>query len=215
MLGFAWVQPPRSGPRANPGHPLGFQCRVDGDSWLACQSPLNLQHLRSGWHTLHLRALNESGRGSPVAVWRWRVPGSRKGPKPGGPSHVAAPLPTGDEAGAAFSIEQIAPPGPLFPGAPAQAPALLLTNPNASPIAVTALETTIAAVPPGCVAENFLLIPSDASPAHPLVIAAESSVALPTQGLSPPAIAMLDLPVSQDACQGAQLELRYSGEAEG
>lgn len=216
--GFDWAQPPRPATKANPGHSLGFQCRLDDDGWAACQAPFELRRLSPGRHRFRVRATNEAGRSGPAAVWSWLVRRERRGPaKPApapDPAPPSPPEPSGEE-GAPFSIEQTSPPGNLFPGAPAQPLALRLTNPGATPIAVTAIEASLAAQLPGCTAENFLLIPSDASPAHPLSIPAEAGVDLPAQGISPPAIAMLDLQVSQDACQGVELQLRYSGRAEG
>jgi hypothetical protein len=110
---------------------------------------------------------------------------------------------------------QVAPPADLYPGAPAQPLALRVENPNPVPIEITSLEASLADDPPGCPAENFLLLPSGASAATPLVIPAQAGIALPAQGIAPPTIAMRDLPVSQDACQGADLDLVFSGEARG
>ncbi len=216
--GFDWAQPPRPAAKANPGHSLGFQCRLDDGGWTACQAPFELHRLGTGRHRFRVRATNEAGRSGPAAVWSWLVRRDRRGPVKPAPSPGPAPAspaePAGEE-GAPFSIEQTSPPGDLFPGAPAQPLALRLTNPGTAPIAVTALEASLAVQPVGCTAGSFLLIPSNASPARPLAIPAEASVDLPAQGISPPAIAMLDLPLSQDACQGVELQLRYSGRAEG
>lgn len=114
-----------------------------------------------------------------------------------------------------FSILQVTPPADLYPGAPAQPLALRVENPNPVPMEVTSLEASLADDPPGCPAENFILLPSRASAATPLVIPAQAGIALPAQGISPPTIAMRDLPVSQDACQGADLDLVFSGKAGG
>ncbi|MBA3866379.1 MAG: hypothetical protein H0X42_08545, partial [Solirubrobacterales bacterium] len=122
--------------------------------------------------------------------------------------------PTGE--GKPFSIEQTASLPDLYPGEAPEPIPLRLENPNPVPISVTALRAAIAADPPGCPsAENFVITPSDASVTMPLAIPAESSVELPAQGISPPAIAMLELPVSQDACQGANLTIELEGEAVG
>lgn len=49
----------------------------------------------------------------------------------------------------------------------------------------------------------------------PLVVPAGGTVSLPSQGATAPTIAMLDLPTSQDSCQGIELPLAFSGEAHG
>jgi hypothetical protein len=92
---------------------------------------------------------------------------------------------------------------------------LRIDNPNPVPIEVTRLTASLTGAPPGCAADNFSLTGSSASEATPLVVPAEGAVELPGGSASAPAIALLDLPVNQDACQGAQLELSLSGEARG
>ena len=44
---------------------------------------------------------------------------------------------------------------------------------------------------------------------------AEGSASLPSATVSAPAIAMLNLPVNQDPCQGAEIPLDFVGEAQG
>jgi len=91
-----------------------------------------------------------------------------------------------------------------------------LTNPNPETIFVTSLTVNVSADPDGCdSATNFELIPATASATTPLEIPAGATVTLPAQGIAAPAIAMRELPFSQDACQGAELPLRFSGEAHG
>jgi hypothetical protein len=126
---------------------------------------------------------------------------------------VEEPTPPGGES---FSIEShLADLAPLFPGAPAQALPLSLTNLNPETIFVTSLTVSLNADLAGCDSTNFELIPATASAATPLEIPAGATVTLPAQGIAPPAIAMRDLPVSQDACQGAELPLVFRGEAHG
>ena len=93
---------------------------------------------------------------------------------------------------------------------------MLLRNPNPVPILVTRVRVAVSADPPGCGgAANFELIPASPSRRAPLRLAAGASLGLPSPGATAPAIALRDLPVNQDACQGAQLPLRFSGEARG
>lgn len=66
-----------------------------------------------------------------------------------------------------------------------------------------------------CPTNSFELTPSSASPSSPLAIPAGGSVGLPTDEVSAPTIGMRNLPVDQDACQGARLQLVFDGEARG
>jgi hypothetical protein len=116
-----------------------------------------------------------------------------------------------------FSIEpQLAGVGALYPGAAPLPLPLVLRNPNPAPIFVTSLTVRATADPPGCdSAANLALTPSGASPATPLVLPAGGSVSLPAAGAPAPAIALRDLAVSQDACQGVRFPLSFSGAARG
>jgi hypothetical protein len=231
---FDSVQPSRPPARAKPGNPLRFECRLDGGSWERCQPPVNLDGLSFGRHHFEVRAVNASDRSGPAAGFAWRIrrrPAEPAAPSPVAPSPpTAAPeptkpaetptpppvLPEEPEKGEPFAIEQTAGLEDLYPGEPAQPLALRLTNPSPTAIAVTSLTFSFAADPPGCPsAENFTIVPSDASAETPIRIAAETSVELPAQGISPPLIAMRELPVNQDACQGATLDLKLEGEAQG
>jgi hypothetical protein len=238
---FDSAQPGRPGPRAKPGNPLRFECLLDNGDWEPCGRPVNFSGLRPGPHQFELRAVNAGGRSGPAARFTWRVrrdpvepavpppPASEPTPPTESPTQSLPDEPTAPvqpvepihpvepiKNGKPFTIEQIAPLADLLPGEPAQPLALRLTNPNPEPISVVSLTVSFAADPPGCpAAENFTLVPSDVSPATPLTIAAESSIDLPTQAISAPSIAMLELPVDQNACQGANLELKLEGQAEG
>jgi hypothetical protein len=224
---FTVSQPGRPPRRASPGHPLSFQCRLDGGGWEHSRPPLSLDDPGYGRHRFEVRAVNDGGRSGPAAAFEWRL---RREPRVAAPEPTPTPTPTappispppappveppqGDAE--PFSIEQTAALPDLYPGAAAQPIPLRLENPNPIPIAVTALSVAIAAEPPGCPSdENFALAPADVSAAAPLTIAAESALALPAEGIDPPTIAMRELPVSQDACQGAELELRFEGDAVG
>jgi hypothetical protein len=93
---------------------------------------------------------------------------------------------------------------------------LTIENPNPVPIFVTDLRVAATADPPGCAREeNLSLIAASLSSAAPLRVPAGGSASLPAPGVSPPAIQLRDLPVNQDACQGARFPLAFSGEARG
>lgn len=171
-----------------------FQCRLDGRRWAACQSPFALNRLAVGIHSFSVRTAGARGARSKGARFRWRV------------------LEPKD-----FSIvPQLAGLGALFPGAPAQALPLTISNPNPVPILVTSLQVRTTASPPGCPsAENLILSGSSASRTAPIKLPAGGSVSLPAPGTSAPAIQLRDLPVNQDACQRTQFPLAFSGTARG
>jgi hypothetical protein len=227
---FDSVQPGRPPARAEPGKPLGQECRLDRGDWERCRLPVSFADLDLGQHRFDVRAVNTAGRFGPAATYVWRVrripaepvapptapPASAPAPQPAPPTEPPAPPPVLPENGKPFAIEQVAGLADLFPGEPAQALSLRVTNPNSVPIAVTSLSFSFAADPPGCpTEENFIIVPSDASAATPIRIGPEESLELPAQGVSPPEIAMRELPVDQNACQGAGLELKLEGEAQG
>jgi hypothetical protein len=171
-----------------------FQCRLDERRWAACQSPLVLSKLAVGIHGFSVRTVAARGARSKAARFRWRV------------------LEPKD-----FSIvPQLTSLGALFPGAPAQALPLTISNPNPVPIFVTSLQVRATASPPGCAsAENLVLSGSSASSTAPVKVPAGGSVSLPAPGASAPAIQLRDLPVNQDACQRTQFPLAFSGTAKG
>lgn len=179
--------------RAAPGVSR-FQCRLDGGGWRACRAPVVFRGLAAGVHRFSVRALNRLGRSGAAARFGWRL----LEPKP-------------------FSIEpRLSGLDALYPGAPPQALPVVLENPNPVPILVTGLRVAAGADPPGCdSAANLALTPASASPSAPLVVPAGGAVSLPSADVAPPAIALRDLPVSQDACQGARFPLKFSGEAHG
>ena len=171
-----------------------FQCRLDGRPWSACQSPVSFSKLTTGSHSFSVRSASPRGKHSKTARFRWQV------------------LEPKD-----FSITpQLGGLGALYPGAPAQALPLAITNPNPVPILVTSLQVRATADPPGCgSAENLVLSGSSASSASPIKVPANGTVNLPAPGASAPSIQLRDLPVSQDACQRAQFPLAFSGTARG
>jgi len=176
------------------GRNLRFQCRLDKGPWTACRSPFVAGRLAAGLHGFSVRTAAARGKRGKAARFRWRV----LEPK----DFSIAPQLGGLRA--------------LYPGAPAQALPLVLSNPNPVPIFVTSLQVRATADPAGCAsADNLVLSGSSASDAAPIKVPAGGSVSLPAAGASAPAIGLRDLPVSQDACQRAQFPLAFSGKARG
>jgi len=169
-----------------------FQCRYDGGAWQACSSPHRLDAVQRGSHSFAVRILARSGQVGPAAAYSW----TQAEPKP-------------------IAIEAAGPAEDLHPGFPAQVLAVKVSNPNDVPVEVTSLTVELPAGPPSCPENSFELTPSSASAASPLAIPAGGSVSLPSDEISAPAIGMRNLPVNQDACQGARLQLVFSGEAHG
>lgn len=207
---FRFHVPPRSrslrpsppgGPPGPPEPPRRFQCRLDGSRWRTCSSPYRLGGVALGGHVFAVRAFNRAGRAGPTVDYSWQQ---------------AEPAPGGDQTNPKpFSIELRGQLEELYPGFPAQPVPVLIANPNPAPIEVTSLSVAIAGDPPGCSAENFWLTQSSASPAAPVRVPAGGSVSLPTATVSAPTIGMPNLSVSQDACQGIDVPLAFSGEAHG
>lgn len=171
-----------------------FQCRLDDGGWKGCRPPYVARGLAAGNHAFAVRAVSRTGRRGAAARFGWKL----VEPKP-------------------FSIEpQSSSLGALYPGAAPQTLPVVLRNPNPVPIYVTALRVAVTADPLGCDSvTNLALIPSNASPAAPLTLPAGGSVGLPAGSVAAPAIGLRDLPVNQDACQGARFPLAFFGEAHG
>jgi hypothetical protein len=192
-----------AGPPRESESPRRFQCRLDGARWAACGSPHRLGGLAPGDHAFRVRALSRDGRPGPAAAYSWQ----RLSPRPP-EQHV-------DAAAVPFSIELRGDLAELYPGHPPQQVPLVVTNPNSQPIEVTGLTVAVGDGAPSCPAENFALTQSSVSPGTPLTIPAGASLELPSAAVSAPTISMLNLPVNQDHCQGAEVPLVFSGEARG
>jgi hypothetical protein len=171
-----------------------FQCRLDRMRWQACKPPVFFAGLVVGRHRFSVRALDRQRRRGAARRFRWTVLESKE-----------------------FSIvPELSGMSMLYPGAPPVTLPLTVQNPNSAPIRVTALQVSVAADPPGCAsADNLALGQSNASRSLPLKVPAGGSVRLPAQGVQPPTLQLRDLPVNQDACQGARFPLRFSGSARG
>jgi hypothetical protein len=177
-----------------PGRGLRFQCRLDASRWKSCRNSITFSGLPVGDHRFSVRARGRRGRSSAATTYNWIL----VEPKP-------------------FSIEpQLADLDDLVPGAGPVALPVRLSNPNSVPISITSIRVAVSADPSGCEsATNVELIPSSLSSAAPLTLPAGGSVTLPAAGIAAPAIALRDLPFNQDACQGVEFPLVFSGEAHG
>jgi hypothetical protein len=186
---------PGPGPAApTPPRRRRFECRLDGSEWDECASPYLLRGLDPGEHSFAVRALNRRGLVGLAARYRWALLEPKE--------FSVEPL--------AGSLEE------LVPGAPAQPLPVRIVNPNPAPIEVTSLTVAVSPEPTACPADpNFEVIPSSLSPAAPLTVPAGGSASLPTALASAPAVAMRELPIDQNACQGASVHLDFSGEARG
>jgi hypothetical protein len=171
-----------------------FECKLDEAAWKRCGRRVSYRGLAAGSHAFSVRVGNGDGMRSLPARFGW----VRTQPK-------------------SFAIEaELSALDKLYPGAPPVTVPLVLKNPNPAPISVTALKVSVTADPAGCPsASNLELIPSSISPKAPLKIPAGGTVHLPAAAASAPALGFRELPVNQDACQGAQFPLAFSGEAQG
>lgn len=171
-----------------------FSCRLDRAPWRACRPPIVVNKLALGRHSFAVRALNRQGTPSRPAKFRW----SRLEAK----DFSIAPDLSGLSA--------------LYPGAPPIALPLTVKNPNGMRILVTDLRVSVVADPSGCAsAENLTLSQSSVSSSAPLRVPADGSVQVPAAGVSAPTIQLRNLPVNQDACQGARFPLEFTGSAHG
>lgn len=105
----------------------------------------------------------------------------------------------------------------LAPGSEPGAIDLALTNPFNASMTVTALSTSVTATDqPGCAVSNYAV--TGYSGPLPLTVPANSTRTLSQLGVPRaqwPKVGMLNLPVNQDACKGAVVELAYSGSGNG
>jgi hypothetical protein len=171
-----------------------FECRVDGDEWSACSSPHVLVGLDTGLHSFAVRALNRRDQFGKTAYYRWTQ---------------LEPM--------EFTIDpQFGELPELMPGDPAQQLPVRISNPNPAAIEVTSLTVSVMPDRAGCAADpNFAVTAASLTPEAPLSIAAGGSATLPTAAIDAPTLALRELPVDQNSCQGASLHLVFSGQARG
>ncbi len=171
---------------------VSFECGLDGAAYAACTSPKPYTGIAAGTHRFAVRALDAAGNRSGATEYSWR----------------AAPATTGQP----FTISG-GYGGLLYPGKSADL-TLRISNPNGEAIVVEGLTVTIqpGSSKPGCDGPaNLQLTQSNVSAANPLAIPANSSITLPSGGVSAPQVLMRNLPTNQDACKGATFSFSYSG----
>jgi hypothetical protein len=193
-------------PQAQPGEPAPrvpaqpaasrrrFECRIDDGEWSPCSSPHVLVGLETGLHSFAVRALNRRDQFGKAAHYRWTQ---------------LEPM--------EFTIDPLFGELPeLMPGDPAQQLPVRISNPNPAAIEVTSLTVSVVPDRAGCAADpNFAVTAAGLASEAPLTIAAGESATLPTATAEAPTLALRELPVDQNSCQGASLHLVFSGEARG
>jgi hypothetical protein len=170
-----------------------LRCRLDKRPLQACDESVLLYHgVGVGSHTFSVSAVRR-GRTPARADFTWLV----LEPKP----FTVSP-PTGTI-------------GPLYPGAPASSIPVVISNPNPVAITVTSLRITAGGGAPGCAPADNLALNAPALTGGKLRIVPHGSVSLPSATVAAPTIALLELPVPQDACKSAKFDLAFSGSAGG
>jgi len=181
-----------------PTQPAGrwrrFECRIDNGEWSPCSSPHVLISLDTGLHSFAVRALNRRDQFGKAAHYRWTQLEPMK-----------------------FTIDpEFGPLAELMPGDPPQQLPVRISNPNPATIEVTTLAASVVPDQPACAADpNFAVTPAGLTPQEPLSIPAGGSATLPSPSAAAPTLALRELPVDQNACQGASLHIVFSGEARG
>ncbi|MFL5833435.1 MAG: hypothetical protein ACJ76B_05600 [Solirubrobacterales bacterium] len=186
---------PATGTPAQPGARWRrFECRFDGDEWSPCSSPHVLVGLDTGLHSFAVRALNRRDQFGKAAHYRWTQ---------------LEPM--------EFTIDPLFGELPeLMPGDPAQQLPVRISNPNPAAIEVTSITVSVTPDRPGCAADpNFAATAAGLTPEAPLAIPPGGSATLPSATAGAPTLALRELPVDQNSCQGASLHLVFSGEARG
>lgn len=56
-----------------PASEMRFRCKLDARPFTSCASPKQYRNVKPGRHTFRVRAIDESGKSSPLAGYSWRV----------------------------------------------------------------------------------------------------------------------------------------------
>jgi hypothetical protein len=176
-----------------------FECHLDATPWRRCGQKVTYASVESGGHRFFARATRRGAGRSRIASFTWTV---------------EAPVTPVDTGGLPFAILQSDPPPLLYPGAGPSPLSLTLANPNPDQIQVTSLSVDVTGGPAGCDPRaNVRVEPSSASPANPLLIPGNGTLAVaPAQA---PTIELVESGMNQDACRGGSFSLRFSGSAHG
>lgn len=167
-----------------------LRCRIDKRPPKECEDAVVYRGVGVGPHTFFVQALRR-GRIVAHTGFAWTI----IEPKP----FTISPRP-----------EEI---GPLYPGNTPSPIPVVVTNPNPIAITITSLRVSAGNGPAGCDPAANLALTAPALGGGKLRIAAHGSVSLPTATVAAPTIELRELPVNQDACQGANFDLAFSGSA--
>lgn len=184
---------------ADAGDYSGFECRLDDARFKPCAPQgANYYNLGLGWHWFEVVAVHGEVRSAPRSFW-WHC----------------RPLP----AKGGFEIRGNAP-EPFYPGE-TELLDLAVTNPFKFAIKVLGVLVTVEPLPtkdgrpdPGCPGSANLLVTRPLGTT--LAVPARSTKSLSDLGVPQaawPVLTMPDLPVNQDACEGATFTLLYHGTA--
>jgi hypothetical protein len=166
-----------------------LRCRLDRQPAKPCEATVVYHGLSGGNHTFLVAA--RQGHRTVRADFGWRVLEPE-----------------------AFEVEpRPASVGPLSPGAAPLPIRVVISNPNPVPIVLTALRVAASGGAAGCdPAANVALTAPNLSKVQPR-IPANGTLTLPSPDVAAPTIALRELGVDQDACQGASFDLSFSGSA--
>jgi hypothetical protein len=167
-----------------------LRCRLDSRPAQPCPANVTYRGLGAGDHRFYVAA-REKGRRAVRADFGWRV----LEPEP-------------------FEVEpRPGSVGPLYPGGEPVPIRVVISNPNEVAITLTGLRVTASGGGAGCPPKaNVALTAPDLSEAN-LRIPANGSLVLPNAKVEAPTIRLRELGVNQDACQGAEFDLSFSGSA--
>jgi hypothetical protein len=167
-----------------------LRCRLDGRPAQPCPANVTYRGLGAGGHRFYVAA-REKGKKAIRADFGWRV----LEPEP-------------------FEVEpRPASVGPLYPGGTPVPIRVVISNPNEVAITVTSLRVMASGGADGCSPKANVALTAPDLGETALRIPANGSLTLPSAKVAAPTIALRELGVNQDACQGAKFDLSFSGSA--
>jgi hypothetical protein len=179
----------------------GYECDVDDTGWAACTSPDTLDNLSVASHTFQVETIDDAGNVSIPVGYTWTIT----------PAQTDENFTMAGDVNAGTS-------GDLYPGGPALAIPIKISNPNSVPIDVTSItvSATTGSLPAGCQAGWFVVAQSNVSSTNIVTVPANGSVVLPqpnssnTGTVTAPTIEMTDSG-PQNACAGATFQYSFAG----
>jgi large repetitive protein len=181
--------------------PVTYRCSIDGSAFTACPNPKTYFPVSPGTHEVDVEAVDSLGNIGPFNGWKWTVNGLSGSGQPFAINYTTTPT--------------------LWPGSGISRLNLSLTNPNTVTIYITSLTVNPPALsnithagPAACTAADFQV--TQFSGTYPIALPPGTSTLtqLGATTLQLPGVQMLDLPHSQDRCQGASYTLGFSGQAQ-